>query len=253
VSDNEDARPSDGGAKRLGREAKPMPKRFYTAATVGERDGRYTVLLDGRVLKTSGKRELAVEVRTLAEAIAAEWAAQTDTIDPTTMPFTRLVNTAIDAVAARAGDVAADVVKYAGSDLLYYRASHPQALIDLQAKHWDPVLAWAEAKIGGRFILAEGVMHVAQAPTTLERIAEVVAPFDALRLTALHVMTTLMGSALLALAVAKRRLTADEAWAAAHVDEDWQISQWGEDVDASARRAARWRDMRAASIVALME
>ena len=89
-----------------------------------------------------------------AEAIAAEWAAQTDIIDPMSMPFTRLVNTAIDAVAARAADVAADVVKYAGSDLLYYRADHPRALVDLQAKHWDPVLAWAQADIGGRFILS---------------------------------------------------------------------------------------------------
>lgn len=238
-----------GGAKVPGREAKPLPKRFYTAATAEARGGRHAVLLDGRQAKTPGKRDLVLDHPTLAQRVAQEWAAQGTVIDPTTMPFTRLVFTALDAVAARAADVAADVVKYAGSDLLYYRADHPAGLVEAQARHWDPVLAWAEREIGGRFILAEGVMHVGQPPQTIERVADMVGTFDVLPLTGLHVMTTLTGSALLALAVAKGHLTAAAAWTAAHVDEDWQISQWGEDAEARARRDARWRDMAAAAFI----
>lgn len=240
---------SSGSGKVPGKEplAAPLPKRFYKDVTVAESNGGYAILLDGRPVRTPKKLQLVVPKRGLAEAIAAEWAAQGTEINPAMMPLSKLAITALDGVAAHASAVADDIVKFAGSDLLCYRAEAPAALQRLQAKAWDPVLAWAEAELGTRFLLAEGVMPVEQSPSTLERVAEAVAPFEPMALTCLHVMTTLTGSAILALAEAKGQLTAEEAWGAAHVDEDWQIAQWGVDVEAAERRARRWTEMQAAS------
>ncbi|MEZ5817423.1 MAG: ATP12 family protein [Hyphomicrobiaceae bacterium] len=229
--------------------ARSLPRRFYNSVEVGAAgtDGACTILLDGRTARTPGKRELRLAPRVLAEAVAAEWDAQRDTIDPATMPLTRLINTAIDGVAARMADVAADVVKYAGSDLLCYRADYPEGLAARQRALWDPVLQWVEERHGAAFETATGLMPVAQPVAASQRIAEAVRPLDALSLTALHVMTTLTGSALLSLAVLKGRLTPEAAWEAAHVDEDWQIAEWGEDAEAKARRERRWSEMQAAS------
>lgn len=238
-----------GPIKIPGKEAltPPLPKRFYKDVTVGDREGGTAVLLDGRPVRTPKKRLLTLPTRALAEAIAAEWAAQTTHVDPASMPLSKLAITALDGVAEHMGEVAADIVKFAGSDLLCYRAEAPAVLVGLQAEAWDPVLHWMEGEIGTRFVLAEGVMPVEQSQAVLDGVAEVVAPYDAMALTSLHVMTTLMGSAVLALAHAKGRLSADDAWAAAHVDEEWQISQWGVDVEAAERREKRLREMQAAS------
>jgi chaperone required for assembly of F1-ATPase len=232
-----------------GREAlrPPLPKRFYKTATVEAADGAYRILLDGRRIKTPGKRELAVPTKSLAEAIAAEWEAQGERIDPNTMPLTRIANTVIDAVAGETEKVAADIRAFAGSDLLCYRAPDHEELGRRQRAAWDPVLAWARSELGTRFVLAEGVMPVAQPDETLARIAAALAPLDPYRLAALHIMTTLTGSALLALALACGRLTPEEAWAAAHIDEDWQIEQWGADSEAEARRRHRLAEFEAAS------
>jgi chaperone required for assembly of F1-ATPase len=227
--------------------APPLGKRFYKTVTVAEGDGGFAILLDGRPVRTPKKLPLAVPTRGLADAIAAEWAAQGAHIDPVTMPLSKLAITTLDGVAGHLAEVAADIVKFAGSDLLCYRAEAPEALQRLQAEAWDPVLRWAETAFGARFVNAEGVMSVKQSPEALDAVAAVVAPYDAMALAALHVMTTLTGSAILALAHAKGRLSADEAWAAAHVDEDWQISKWGVDVEAAERRARRWTEMQAAS------
>ena len=224
-----------------------LPKRFYKEVTVGAGDGEYSILLDGRPVRTPAKRPLAVPTRALADALAAEWAAQAERIDPNSMPLSKLAITAIDGVAKHVADVAAEIVKFAGSDLLCYRAEAPEALIALQAGAWDPILDWARTKLGARFRLGKGVVPVVQPKEALERVAAAVAPFDAMALTALHVMTTLLGSAVLALAHAKGRISADEAWAAAHVDEDWQIAKWGVDFEAAERRAARLREFEAAS------
>ena len=230
-----------------------LPKRFYRQATAEALDGAFAILLDGRPARTPGKRPLAVPNRALAELIAAEWAAQETVIDPSRMPVTRIVNSAIDAVSDRMGEVRGDVTAYAGSDLLCYRADHPRELVQRQATAWDPVLAWAHDDLGIRLVLAEGVMPVAQSPDALARVSAALDGFDPLSLAATHVMTTLSGSAVLALAVARARMTAEEAWSAAHVDEDWQISQWGEDAEAAERRRRRWTEMQAAArIVALM-
>ena len=164
------------------------------------------------------------------------------------MPATRLAMSAIDMVAANSEAVAADIVKYAGSDLLCYRAGGPASLVSRQAALWDPVLARAHAELGAPFMLAEGVVFVPQPEASIAAMAQAVADYsNPLALAALHVMTTLSGSALLALAVARGWMSAAEAWQAAHVDEEAQIAVWGEDEAAMARRAARQRDFLAAS------
>jgi chaperone required for assembly of F1-ATPase len=224
-----------------------LPKRFYKSVTVESRDGGFAVLLDGRSVRTPKKATLVLPTRALAEALAAEWAAQETHIDPTTMPLSKIAITALDGVIQHKREVAADIVKFAGSDLLCYRAEAPAALQRLQAEAWNPVLKRMEREIGHRFALAEGVMPVKQSRAALDAIAAVVAPYDAMALACLHVMTTLMGSAVLALAHAKGWLSAADAWAKAHVDEDWQIAQWGVDVEAAARREKRWAEMQAAS------
>jgi chaperone required for assembly of F1-ATPase len=232
--------------------AKPLPRRFYKLVEVGPADasGGRAILLDGRTVRTPGKRELRLASRALAEAVATEWDVQRTAIDPATMPLTRLVNTAIDGVETQKADVAADIIKYAGSDLICYRADYPEGLTRRQEALWDPVLAWAAERHGASFTVASGIMPVTQPAEAGQRVANAVAPLDTLRLTALHVMTTLMGSALLALAVIDGRLTPEAAWEAAHVDEDWQIAEWGEDSEAAARRERRWHEMQAASALA---
>lgn len=223
------------------------PKRFYRTVSVDGTAPAFRVLLDGRPVRTPAKRELAVPSRALAEALAAEWEAQRDLIEPGTMPLTRLVNSALDGVTGRETEVRADIAKYAASDLLCYRADGPAELVRRQADAWDPVLSWTRDALGAPFALGQGIVPVVQSQEASAAIERALAQLDALSLAAHHVMTTLTGSALLALAHARGRLTAEEAWAAAHVDENWQTSQWGEDAEASARRDRRWAEMQAAS------
>ena len=226
----------------------PLPRRFYRQAGVEAAEGGFRVVLDGRPVRTPARRFLVAPSRALAEALAAEWDAQGETIDPATMPLTRLANSIIDGIATAPAPVAAEIEKYLGSDLLFYRADAPQGLVDRQAHRWDPVLAWAREVLGARFVLAQGIVHAAQ-PEGAIAAARAAMPSDPWRLGALHAVTTLTGSALLALALLRGRLTADEAWDAAHVDEDWNMEQWGRDEVALARRAARRAEMDAAAKV----
>ncbi|MEW6642921.1 MAG: ATP12 family protein [Pseudomonadota bacterium] len=225
-----------------------LRKRFYQSVGVAATADGHAVVLDGRTIRTPAKQPLVAPSEAIAAAIAAEWDAQQDTIDPASMPLTRLANSVIDGVAPRMAEVADDIVKYLGTDGLFYRADHPQALVARQAEHWDPVLFWAADSLGAHFILAEGVMHVRQ-PDAAIAAARAALPQDAWRLGALHVVTTLTGSALLALALLHGRLDADAAWTAAHVDEDWNIAQWGADDEVTSRRAARLADFEAAALV----
>jgi chaperone required for assembly of F1-ATPase len=224
----------------------PLPRRFYKVVAVGEVGTGHGILLDGRPARTPRKSLLALPTAVLAEAVAAEWAAQIESIDPAAMPLTRFANTALAGVTGREADVCADIVRYAGSDLLCYRAEHPGGLVRRQALHWDPVLDWAGERLGVAFVVASGLMPVSQPPSATHALHAALAPLDAFALSALHSMTTLTGSALLAFAVHQRRLDLDAAWTAAHVDEDWQIEEWGEDAEASARRARRRAEMDAA-------
>lgn len=226
----------------------PLRKRFYTSAGVAEGPDDFAVTLDGKQVRTPGKNLLAAPTRDLAEAIAAEWEAQKDDIDPMAMPLTRLANSVIDGVAGNVQAVADDAAKYFETDLLFYRAGFPDALIARQAEHWDPVLRWAADDLGAHFILAEGVIHVAQ-PETAVAAARGALPKDAWPVGAFHVATTLTGSALLALALKHGVLDAGQIWAAAHVDEDWNREKWGADEEVDARRASKFRDFEAAAKV----
>jgi chaperone required for assembly of F1-ATPase len=229
----------------------PTIRRFYKEAEVRETEGGgFALTLDGRPARTPGRHALASPSRPLMARVAEEWARQGETVDPADMPVTRLLNSAIDGVAKTMEETRAEIARYAGSDLLCYRAEGPETLAKRQRLAFDPVLRWAAEALGARFNLAAGVVHVAQPP---EAIAAVRAALDAVDdppvLAALSVITNLTGSALLALAVGRGALSAEEAWRAAHVDEDFQSELWGVDAEAEARRAARWRDMQAAAAV----
>ncbi len=224
-----------------------LPKRFYQEVAIGDDAQGAVLLLDGKPVRTPGKAPLVLPARVLAEAVAEEWRAQGEHIDPATMPLTKLANSAIDGVTGRERAVIDDIVAHAGADLLCYRARGPRGLVEAQETQWDPVLAWAKEALGVPLMLSQGIVHVAQPAASLDRIKETLAGSDTFSLAALHVMTSLTGSALLALAVALGRMTPEAAWGAAHVDEDWQISQWGEDAEAAARRKNRWRDFAAAA------
>ncbi len=225
---------------------KPLIKRFYKQATVG--DGAFfQILLDGRVVKTPKKRALLLPTRPLAETIAAEWQAQGENIEPWTMPLTRFANTAIDAVSDAQEDVAGDIVAFATSDLLCYRSAEEEKLNAKQAAAWDPVLAWAEQALGAKFVVTKGVVPIEQPRIAVQRIAGALEPHEPFRLTGLHVITTLTGSAILAVAHARDAISADATWAAAHIDEDYQIAMWGPDEEAADRRRRRKFDFEAAS------
>jgi chaperone required for assembly of F1-ATPase len=239
----EEAKASSAGAKA--RDKPSHPKRFYDQVAIKDEGGGVSVLLDGRPVRTPGKSPFLLPNAVLAEAVAEEWRGQCSRIDPATMPLTRLANSVIDGVKGAEGAVVDDILNYARSDLLCYRADGPKGLVALQTGHWDPILVWAKQDLGAPMRLAGGVMHVEQQPASLNAIKQHLETFDSWRLAALHVMTGLKGSALLALAVALKRLTPEEAWDAAHVDEDWQIGQWGEDDEAKERRANRHRDFAA--------
>lgn len=227
-----------------------LPKRFYKTADVAEGEGGWFVRLDERPLRTPKKRLPVLPDRALAEAIAAEWDAVEDVIDPAAMPMTRLVNTAIDGVAETMEAVAQDAARFAESDLLCYRAEDPEGLVARQTEVWDPLVEWARSDLGLKFNLAAGVIHVAQPPETLDAALAHLAEFDAFTLTGVHVMTSLTGSLVIALAVVHGRLSPEEAWAASLVDEDWQISQWGEDEEAMRRRGRNWGELEAAARLA---
>lgn len=226
----------------------PQRKRFYASAGFVEADGGFAVVLDGKPVHTPARQPLVVPVREIAKAITEEWNAQGEAIDPMTMPLTRLANSVIAGVVGRVEAVAADIAKYFESDLLFYRAAHPEGLVAREAEHWDPVLYWAAETLNARFMLAEGIVHVRQPEPALDA-ARAALPDDPWSIAALHVVTTVTGSALLALALLRGARTADEVWTAAHVDEDWNVAQWGADAEATARRDARLREFRAAAFL----
>lgn len=232
--------------------AKPeLPKRFYKDVGIAAQDGGgFAVLLDGRSVRTPARRPLVLPSAMLADDVADEWRAQGERIDPATMPLTRLVNTVLDGIADDPSPVRDDLAQYAETDLLFYRAGAPDRLVERQKEGWDPVLGWMEALLGVRFVLGEGVMHVAQPDTAVRAVRDrLTSRQDPFALAALHQITTLTGSAILALAVADARLDEEDAWRLAHIDEDWNRELWGEDEEATARRDARFAEMRAAARV----
>jgi len=246
---------SDGAQKNPMRAAqakmRPEPvRRIYRTVDVREDDGRHALTLDGRDALTPGRNRLAAASRPLMLRVAEEWARQGEMLDPADMLITRLLNSAIDGVSQKMEETRAEIVRYAGSDLLCYRADAPETLAERQRLALDPVLDWAAERIGAHFVLTAGVMHVEQAPETLAAVRAALEDFDdPAALASLSAMTSLTGSAVLAVATAAGFLSPADAWRAAHADEDFQNELWGVDEEAAARRAARWREMAAAAVV----
>jgi chaperone required for assembly of F1-ATPase len=257
-----EASQADNPVEAVRRAVRPVRRRrFYKTVAIaagenGHGESNYAVHLDDKPARTPAGRALAAPVPELAGALAEEWAAQGEHIDPAKMPRTRLANTIIDGVAAARGQVAAEIRKYLASDLVFYRAEAPGPLRVRQAQHWDPIVAWARQALGADFKLGAGVVHVTQPDAALNAAAAALpddpGPDDDWRLGALHAATTLTGSALIALALMRGAIAAEAAWAAAHVDEDWNMEQWGRDEIALQRRAFRFAEFAAAATVLRM-
>ena len=208
------------------------PKRFWTRADVTEAERGFGVSLDDRVLKTPAKAPLVVPTQGLARAIAEEWQAQGDRIDPTSMPFTRGANAAIDKVRTQHAEVADMLADYGDSDLLCYRAQSPAELVARQGAAWDPMLDWAEAELGARLEPRAGVMHVPQDPAALSTLRSQVHPLDAFQLAAFHDLVSLTGSLVLGFAAAREQAPAARIWSISRIDEEWQQELWGADEEA---------------------
>lgn len=221
-------------------------KKFYSSVDVLARDGAFAVLLDERGVKTPAGHTLLAPTERLAEAIAAEWRAQGETLKPETMPLTKALNTALDRVAANRAAIVEDLTKYAGADLLCYRAENPAELNRRQAATWDRWLDWAADRFGVRLAVTSGVTHVAQSGEALARLRSAIDAHDNFRLVALHTAVTITGSAVLGLAFAARALDAEAAFAAAQVDETYQAELWGLDAEAEKARALRLAELKAA-------
>jgi len=209
------------------------PRRFYKLAAV---DG-LGVTLDGRSLKTPGGAALLLPTPAAAAIVAGEWQAQVDYIDYATMPATRHAYTAIDRVASARPEVAKEVARYAGSDLLCYLATEPATLVERQRSTWGEILDWALADMELEFIRTHGISHTPQPAATLERIEALALAMDDFRLSALAYSGALFGSTILALAVERGRLTAEAAYELSRLDEAFQEEQWGIDEEAAERTA----------------
>jgi chaperone required for assembly of F1-ATPase len=218
-----------------------QPKRFWKQAQAEACEDGFTVLLDGRPVRTPAKAPLAVPTHAMADAIAKEWDAQDKVIDPRTMPVTRGANAAIDKVRTQRDEVIAMLAEYGDSDLLCYRAAGPEGLIQKQAEAWDPMLDWSADALGVRLAVGEGVMHVAQDPEALGKLRDELAAFDEFALAAVHDLISLSGSLILALGVTREAVAVEKAWLLSRVDEHWQIAQWGEDEEATAAEAIKRR------------
>lgn len=243
---SESSKASGGPRSSQDDEARQLPKRFYKLAVPAIVEGGHSIELDGRSVKTPKRAMLSVPTAGLAEAIASEWNALGDTIDPELLPLTKIANTAIDGVMGRESEVHEDIVRYIGNDLLFYRAERPRGLVDRQVASWDPVLTWVSDTFGAAFKTTAGIMPVEQNLLAVAKVASALSDETALSLSSLHVMTTLTGSALLTIGHLKGHLTADDVWHATHVDEDWQIEQWGEDDEATERRVKRRAELQSA-------
>lgn len=214
-------------------------KRFWKEARVVEAGTGFAVELDGRGVKTPAKRPLVVPTRAMALAIAAEWDAQHDIINPNTMPVTKTANAAIDKVSIQHAEVADMLAAYGDSDLLCYRAGAPEELVARQCAIWDPMLEWAAQELGARLEPRTGVMHAPQTPQAIAALSARTHALDPFELAAFHDLVSLSGSLVLGFAAALDARPAGEVWEISRLDETWQEEQWGEDEDATAMAAVK--------------
>lgn len=222
-------------------------KRFWKDVSVAPEGDGWTIRLDGRPVKTPARAPLVVPNEKLAEAIADEWSAVEDEIDPRAMPLTGLANAAIDRVAPERQAFAGGLARYAEADLACYRSEWPPELTARQQSAWDPLLAWARRRYDVDFSTTSGLMHVPQPQATIERLAHAVAALDAFRLAGLSPLVTIGGSLIAGLAVLEKALTPEEAWQAVSLDERWQLEQWGADAEAKTALENREGDFMAAA------
>lgn len=222
-------------------------KRFYKTAEVVAKDGGFAVTLDGRMVRTPAREQLVVPTAALADAIAAEWAAQDEEIDPRSMVMTGLANAAIDQIAPGKIAFGNDVAAYGESDLLCYRAEGPASLVQAQIAAWNPLLDWAERRHDVSFTLATGIIHVAQPEETITRLAAAVHGCDPFSLAGLSTLVTMSGSLVIGLACLEEAFPVEQLWRASELDEFWQAEQWGEDPLAAERRTLREQDFAAAA------
>ncbi len=208
-------------------------KRFWKQAQPVPDQGGFAVELDGRRIKTPAKATLHVPTLALAEMVAAEWDAQTDLVEPATMPATRMVNAAIDKVRVQHAEVADLIAEYGATDLLCYRANSPQALVDRQAEQWDPALNWAHDSLGVRLVAATGIMYVPQDPAHLNRLSDRVHAMSEFQLAAFHDLVSMSGSLILGFAVVLEWKDPDQIWSMSRLDDIWQQELWGPDEEAS--------------------
>jgi chaperone required for assembly of F1-ATPase len=217
-------------------------RRFYTSATVTEDLG---IALDGRPVKTPMRAPLRLPTPALAEAVAAEWAGQGAEINPATMIMTKLANTAIDRVGPDRARIEAEVLDFANSDLVCYRADRPPDLVQRQRSQWDPVIDWARTALDAPFEVTEGIVHKPQPAAAIAACALALKDLSDFELAAFHTVMTLTGSALIAMMLARGATVPEAAWLSAHADEDYQIEHWGQDAEAQAKRALRYTEFMA--------
>ena len=222
-------------------------KRFWTSAYSISVDEGHAITLDGKRVKTPARADLMVPTAALAGAIADEWNASGDTVDPRTMPLTGLANAAIDRIAPDKENYAAGIASYGESDLTCYRAEGPQMLAQRQSESWDALLTWARRRYDVDFACQTGVMHVPQPAETVRKLAHAVAALDAFELAGLSPLVTIGGSLVAGLAVLEEVMPAEAAWEAVSLDDRWQLEQWGDDAEARAMLDARRRDFLAAA------
>lgn len=217
-------------------------KRFYKDVAVVSSDQGFAIQLDTRPVRTPARALLALPTPALADAVAAEWRAQGESVDPATMPLTGLANAAIDHIVPNQASFAAGIARYGESDLLCYRAEAPQTLVERQAAAWEPLLDWARARYDVAFVVTQGIWPVDQPAQTLTRLGAAVAAFDPFLLAGLSTLVNLSGSLICGLAIVDGGHDLGAIWQAAEIDEAWQIEQWGEDAQAAARNARRAAD-----------
>jgi chaperone required for assembly of F1-ATPase len=222
-------------------------KHFWKDVSVEPEGEGWGIKLDGRPVKTPARQHLAVPTFNLAEAVADEWRAVGENVDPRAMPLTGLANAAIDRVAPGRHAFAEGLSNYAEADLACYGAEGPDRLIERQEAHWDKLLGWARRRYDVDFVTTSRLIHVAQPPATVERLSHAIAALDAFRLAGLSPLVTIGGSLIAALAVLEKAITPEEAWQAVTVDERWQLEQWGADAEAEAALKNRRRDFLAAA------
>lgn len=223
-------------------------KRFYEQAAVAKKDGGYIILLDGREVKTPEKRTALIPTKAMADVVQGEWQAQVEKIDPFSMPLTKLLNTGLDRVGPRRADLIDELVNYAGSDQLCYRAEFPDDLVALQEKTWSPLLDWLRQTHEVTLLVTTGIIHKEQRVEEIAKIRGLLEKMADFKLTAFHALTSISGSVTIAFNHVGGNITLEEMWQAGHLDENYQTSQWGEDAEAGARRKALHEELAAAAL-----